>query len=180
MSLMYFNKTNAINLVLISMNSFKNHCIAFSWKTAARPCEPYRFLGVRGWRSDVCPTTGDYLQGKSQHDSSSLKGQAFLVQIPGAPHGTPEQDTLGNRTPQISLHGPEINWCTGGPTPTLDSPNPLSYIFKTILTGIEWTFSHTLGRAINNTDWSNRGTDACFKIMYSCSFSSYYLQANAT
>lgn len=172
---MYFNKTNTMNLVLISMNSFKNHCTAFSWKTAAQLC----LLGVRGWRSDVCPTTGDYLQGKSQHGSSSPKGQAFLVQISGAPHRTPEQDTLGNRTPQISLHGPEIKWCTGGLVPALDSPNPLSYIFKTVLAAIEWTLSHALAGAINNTDWSNRGTAAWFKIMYSCSFSSYYLQANA-
>lgn len=70
----------------------------------------------------MCVPQPDYLQSKSQQGSSSQKGQAFLVQISGAPHGTPEQDTLGNRTPQISLHGPEINWQTGEPLPALNSP----------------------------------------------------------
>lgn len=50
------------------------------------------------------PQPGDFLQSKSQHPSSSQKGQAFLVQISGAPHGTPERNTPGNRTPQISRH----------------------------------------------------------------------------
>lgn len=155
---MYFNKTNAMTLVLINMNSFRNHCAALSYQTAAQLCHPYRFLCVRGWRSDVCPTTRDYLQGKSQHGSSSMKGHSFLVQISWAPHGTLKQDILGNRTPQISLQGPEINWHTGEAVPAFNSPNPLSYIFKSVLPGIKWTLSYPLVGAINNTEWSNRAT----------------------